>query len=100
MCSCKSEQKSATMRNVEKYLTNNSRSRNGRNFLIEQSIFSREAPLLVRDMLVNFWDVLPETKSVHAGIWVGSFLTWLSSDSLYLPEWIELDLESSGWGRG
>ena len=28
-------------------------------------------PLLVGDMLVNFEDMLPETKAVHAGIWVG-----------------------------
>ena len=35
----------------------------------------------------NFWDVLPETCN-YSGCWdIGgnSHLTWLSSDSLYLP---------------
>ena len=44
-------------------------------------------PLLVREKLANFWDILPETCKSSACWDMGrnSHLTWLSSDSLYLP---------------
>ena len=46
-----------------------------------------ETPLLVGDMLVNFGDILQETSKSSACWDMGgnSHLTWLSSDSLYLP---------------
>ena len=60
------------------------------------SIFSRETPLLVGDMLVNFGHILPETSKGSA-CWVRggkSPLTWLSRDTLYFPQWIDLELKS------
>ena len=43
--------------------------------------------MLVWDMLVNFGDILPETSKSSACWDRGgtSHLTWLSSDSLYVP---------------
>ena len=46
-----------------------------------------KTPLLVRDMLVNFGDILPEISKSSA-FWDmdgNSHLTWLSIDSLYIP---------------
>ena len=46
-----------------------------------------ETPLLVRDMLINFGDILPETSKSSACWDIGgnSHLTWLSSDNFYMP---------------
>ena len=53
--------------------------------------------LLVRDMLFNFGDILPETNksSVCWDMGGNPHLTWLFSDSLYAPADIELEVESS-----
>ena len=53
--------------------------------------------LLIGDILVNFGDVLPETSKSSACWDVGgnSHLKWLSSDTLYMPKCIELELEST-----
>ena len=59
-------------------------------------MFRRETPFAGRGMLVNFGNILPETSKSSACWDMGgnSHLTWLSSDSLYLPQLIELKLES------
>ena len=46
-----------------------------------------KALLLIMTMLVNFGDILPETGKSSAcwDMGLNSLLTWLSSDSLYLP---------------
>ena len=60
-----------------------------------------KAPLLVGDMVVNFGDILPETSKSSACWDMGrdSYLTWMSSDSLYLPWFVDLELESTGHAR-
>ena len=61
-----------------------------------------KTPLLVGDMLVNFGDILPEIIKSSAcwGMERNFHLTWLSSDRLYMPLCIELELKSSeGVGR-
>ena len=62
-----------------------------RNVCIMAGIFSLhdlyltgKAPLLVGDMLVNVWDILPEGSACWDSS-ANSHLTWLSSDSLYMP---------------
>ena len=49
------------------------------------------------DKVVNFGDILPET-SKSSTCWdmgVNSHLTWLNNDSLYMPQRIEPELEST-----
>ena len=55
--------------------------------LLDNLHLSGKIPLLVRDMLVNFGHILLETDKSSACWDIGgnSHVTWLSSDSLYLP---------------
>ena len=52
-------------------------------------------PFLIGEMLVNLGDILPETSESSACLDMGvnSHLTWLSSDSLFIPSCKELELE-------
>ena len=56
-------------------------------FSLENLDLAGKTPLLVGDILVNFEDTLTETSKSSACWDMGgnSHLTWLSSDSLYLP---------------
>ena len=56
-------------------------------FSLDNLSLAGKTPLLVGDMLVNFWDILPETSKSSAWWDMGgnSHLTWLTSNSLYLP---------------
>ena len=66
-------------------------------FQLDNLYLAGKTPLLVGDMLDNFGDILPETSKISACLdMIGnSHLTWLSSDSLYSPWWIELEVESN-----
>ena len=65
-------------------------------FSFDSLYLAGKTPLLIGDMLINFWDMLPETSKSSAcwGMGGDSHLTCPSSDSLYLPLLIKLELES------
>ena len=56
-------------------------------FSFDNLYLAGKTPLLVREMIVNIRDIPLEPKKSSASWHMGgnSHLTWLSSDSLYLP---------------
>ena len=59
----------------------------GPNFSLDNLYLAGKVPLLVGDMSDDFLDILPKTKkgSACCGMAGSCHLTWMSSDSLYLP---------------